>query len=59
MRRYNGYLGKGFKFDETEAHLANESKKLQRKALGLQDSDEEDGPVDVSKPDKSWMGRGL
>ncbi|XP_044581293.1 probable ATP-dependent RNA helicase DDX46 isoform X1 [Cotesia glomerata] len=37
-----GFSGKGFKFDESEAALANEKKKFQKAALGLQDSDEED-----------------
>ena len=43
-----GFSGRGFKFDETEAQLAAERKKLQRKALGLQDSDDEDLGLDVS-----------
>lgn len=42
------YLAKGFKFDEIEQALANETKKLQKAALGLQDSDDEDTTVDVS-----------
>ena len=42
------FSGKGFKFDETEQALANERKKLQKAALGLQDSDDEDAAVDVS-----------
>ncbi|KAG8033832.1 hypothetical protein G9C98_008313 [Cotesia typhae] len=37
-----GFSGKGFKFDESETALANEKKKFQKAALGLQDSDEED-----------------
>lgn len=37
-----GFSGKGFKFDEQEAAIANEKKKLQKAALGLQDSDDED-----------------
>lgn len=48
MKSSSGFLGKGFKFDETEAQLANERKKLQKAALGLQDSDDEDTGVDVS-----------
>lgn len=36
MRSYSGFHGKGFKFDETEAQLADERKKLQKAALGLQ-----------------------
>ena len=44
---FSGFKGKGFKFDETEAQLADERKKLQKAALGLQDSDEEDAGLDV------------
>ncbi len=36
MRSHSGFKGKGFKFDETEAQLADERKKLQKAALGLQ-----------------------
>ena len=48
VKKNQGFYGKGFKFDETEAQLAAERKKLQKAALGLQDSDEEDAGVDVS-----------
>lgn len=37
-----GFSGKGFKFDEQEAAAAYEMKKLQKAALGLADSDDED-----------------
>lgn len=37
-----GFSGKGFKFDEQEAAAVKENKKLQKAALGLQDSDEDD-----------------
>jgi ATP-dependent RNA helicase DDX46/PRP5 len=37
-----GFSGKGFKFDEQEAAAATEMKKLQKAALGLADSDDED-----------------
>lgn len=37
-----GFSGKGFKFDEQEAAAANEARKLQKAALGLADSDDED-----------------
>lgn len=37
-----GFSGKGFKFDEKEAAAANEMKKLQKAALGLADSDDDD-----------------
>ena len=48
MKSSSGFKGKGFKFDETEAQLCDERRKLQKAALGLQDSDEEDAGVDVS-----------
>lgn len=37
-----GFSGKGFKFDEQEANAVKESKKLQKAALGLADSDDEE-----------------
>lgn len=37
-----GFSGKGFKFDEQEAAAVKENKKMQKAALGLQDSDDED-----------------
>ncbi|GFR93039.1 pre-mRNA-processing ATP-dependent RNA helicase PRP5 [Elysia marginata] len=43
VKSSSGFHGKGFKFDETEAQLADERKKLQKAALGLHDSDDEDG----------------
>lgn len=39
--RNSGFSGKGFKFDEAEKNQANEAKKIQKWALGLQDSDDE------------------
>ncbi|XP_074647908.1 putative ATP-dependent RNA helicase DDX46 isoform X2 [Tubulanus polymorphus] len=45
----SGFKGKGFKFDETEAQLAAERKKLQKAALGLQDSDDEDVGGDIDQ----------
>lgn len=48
LKKKVDYLAKGFKFDEIEQALANETKKLQKAALGLQDSDDEDTTVDVS-----------
>lgn len=47
IKSSSGFSGKGFKFDETEHALANERKKLQKAALGLQDSDDEDGTLDI------------
>lgn len=37
-----GFSGKGFKFDEQEANAVKENKKLQKAALGLQDSDDDE-----------------
>ncbi len=45
VKSLSGFHGKGFKFDETEAQLADDRKKLQKAALGLHDSDDEDGGV--------------
>ena len=49
VKAYSGFHGKGYKFDETEEQLAAERKKAQRTALGLQDSDEEEGGVDIDQ----------
>uniref|UniRef100_A0A8C9FGS9 Probable ATP-dependent RNA helicase DDX46 n=1 Tax=Pavo cristatus TaxID=9049 RepID=A0A8C9FGS9_PAVCR len=51
----SGFSGKGFKFDETEQALANERKKLQKAALGLQDSDDEDTAVDIDEQIESMF----
>ena len=51
VMRNSGFSGKGFKFDDTERELANEKKKLQKAALGLQDSDEEEAGMDV----RTWL----
>lgn len=49
MHTGGGFSGKGFKFDESEAALANEKKKFQKAALGLQDSDDEDIENDIDR----------
>lgn len=49
VKSSSGFSGKGFKFDEAEAQLANEKKKFQKAALGLQDSDEEDAEADIDQ----------
>lgn len=51
----SGFSGKGYKFDEAEAQLANERKKFQKAALGLQDSDEDDGEDDIDQQIESIM----
>ncbi|XP_062393052.1 probable ATP-dependent RNA helicase DDX46 [Sardina pilchardus] len=51
----SGFSGKGFKFDETEQALANERKKLQKAALGLQDSDDEDAALDIDEQIESMF----
>lgn len=48
IRSSSGFRGKGFKFDEMEAQLADDRRKLQKAALGLHDSDDEDAAMDVS-----------
>lgn len=49
VKSSSGFAGKGFKFDEAEAQLANEKKKFQKAALGLQDSDDEDAEADIDQ----------
>lgn len=49
IRGSSGFSGKGFKFDEAEAQHANEKKKLQKAALGMQDSDDEDVEADLDQ----------
>uniref|UniRef100_A0A8B9VIJ3 Probable ATP-dependent RNA helicase DDX46 n=1 Tax=Anas zonorhyncha TaxID=75864 RepID=A0A8B9VIJ3_9AVES len=55
IKKSSGFSGKGFKFDETEQALANERKKLQKAALGLQDSDDEDTAVDIDEQIESMF----
>ncbi|KAM9728133.1 putative ATP-dependent RNA helicase DDX46 [Menidia menidia] len=55
IKSSSGFSGKGFKFDETEHALANERKKLQRAALGLQDSDDEEGALDIEEQIESMF----
>ncbi|XP_077596886.1 putative ATP-dependent RNA helicase DDX46 isoform X2 [Stigmatopora nigra] len=55
IKSSSGFSGKGFKFDETEHALAHERKKLQRAALGLQDSDDEEGALDIEEQIESMF----
>uniref|UniRef100_A0A3B3SG79 Probable ATP-dependent RNA helicase DDX46 n=1 Tax=Paramormyrops kingsleyae TaxID=1676925 RepID=A0A3B3SG79_9TELE len=55
IKSSSGFSGKGFKFDETEHALANERKKLQKAALGLQDSDDEDTALDIDEQIESMF----
>ncbi|XP_053935360.1 probable ATP-dependent RNA helicase DDX46 [Cuculus canorus] len=55
IKKSSGFSGKGFKFDETEQALANERKKLQKAALGLQDSDDEDTAIDIDEQIESMF----
>lgn len=55
IKKTSGFSGKGFKFDETEQALANERKKLQKAALGLQDSDDEDTALDIDEQIESMF----
>uniref|UniRef100_H2YF70 RNA helicase n=1 Tax=Ciona savignyi TaxID=51511 RepID=H2YF70_CIOSA len=41
VKTNSGFSGRGFKFDETEDVIAKERKQIQKAALGLQDSDDE------------------
>ncbi|XP_031570919.1 probable ATP-dependent RNA helicase DDX46 [Actinia tenebrosa] len=41
ITKTSGFSGKGFKFNEEEVNKVNEAKKIQKWALGLQDSDDE------------------
>ncbi|XP_076444646.1 putative ATP-dependent RNA helicase DDX46 [Babylonia areolata] len=49
IKSSSGFKGKGFKFDEMEAQLADDRKKLQKAALGLHDSDDEDAGMDIEQ----------
>lgn len=49
VKSSSGFTGKGFKFDEAEAMQAVEKKRLQKAALGLQDSDDEDPEADIDQ----------
>merc|ERR1712004_444802 len=42
VKSQSGFRGKGFKFDEAEAQLADDRKKIQKMTMGLHDSDDED-----------------
>ncbi|XP_056587583.1 probable ATP-dependent RNA helicase DDX46 isoform X1 [Triplophysa dalaica] len=55
IKSSSGFSGKGFKFDETEHALANERKKLQKHALGLHDSDDEDTALDIDEQIESMF----
>ncbi|XP_051732927.1 probable ATP-dependent RNA helicase DDX46 [Ctenopharyngodon idella] len=55
IRSSSGFSGKGFKFDETEHALANERKKLQKAALGLHDSDDDDAALDIDEQIESMF----
>ncbi|KAL8561776.1 putative ATP-dependent RNA helicase ddx46 [Nucella lapillus] len=49
IKSSSGFKGKGFKFDEMEAQLADDRRKLQKAALGLHDSDDEDAVMDIEQ----------
>lgn len=45
-----GFGGRGFKFDETEANIASDRKKVQAAALGItHDGGEDEGPADIDE----------
>ncbi|XP_070186691.1 probable ATP-dependent RNA helicase DDX46 isoform X2 [Littorina saxatilis] len=49
IKSASGFKGKGFKFDEMEAQLADDRRKVQKAALGLHDSDDEDAGMDIEQ----------
>ena len=49
MSKGGGFGGRGFKFDDTEEQLCVDRKKLQKAALGMHDSDDEDGGKDIDQ----------
>ena len=48
VKSISGFSGRGFKFDETEEAMAKERKQIQKAALGLNDSDEDEPAQNVS-----------
>ena len=48
VKSNSGFSGRGFKFDETEEAMAKERKQIQKAALGLADSDEDEPAQNVS-----------
>uniref|UniRef100_H2YF66 Probable ATP-dependent RNA helicase DDX46 n=1 Tax=Ciona savignyi TaxID=51511 RepID=H2YF66_CIOSA len=49
VKTNSGFSGRGFKFDETEDVIAKERKQIQKAALGLQDSDDEQQAQDIDE----------
>nr|CAB3237083.1 probable ATP-dependent RNA helicase DDX46 [Phallusia mammillata] len=47
VKSNSGFSGRGFKFDETEHVLAKERRQIQKAALGLQDSDDDEPAQDI------------
>ena len=47
VKSSSGFVGKGFRFDDTEAQLVADRKKFQRAAMGMDDSDDENAGMDV------------
>ena len=56
VKSISGFSGRGFKFDETEEAMAKERKQIQKAALGLQDSDEDEPAQNVSNDIKIIVG---
>ena len=57
MKSNSGFSGRGFKFDETEEAMAKERKQIQKAALGLNDSDDDEPNQNVSGLRKLFIGR--
>ena len=47
MKAGSGFSGRGFKFDETEEAMARERRQIQKAALGLNDSDDDEPAQNV------------
>lgn len=47
----SGFRGKGFQFDANEAQLSSEKRRMQKAAMGIQDSDDEEEAGDSGNVD--------
>uniref|UniRef100_F6TZX4 Probable ATP-dependent RNA helicase DDX46 n=2 Tax=Ciona intestinalis TaxID=7719 RepID=F6TZX4_CIOIN len=55
VKSNSGFTGRGFKFDETEYVIAKERKQIQKAALGLQDSDDDEAAEDIDEQIESMF----
>lgn len=49
VSKNKGFVGRGFKFDETEDEMVRERKQFQKAALGLHDSDDDSPSKDIDE----------